>query len=203
MSKFSITLINVGWGDSIFLESESESGRRLFGLIDSNDSVNYRSSEIFIKRHFEILKIDYKKEKPNFEFVILSHAHNDHAKGLKTIMSSFGTKYFLYPKSAKLGPHAGLLRFANRSKNVKHHECLDTRKVMNNFGDVKIEILWPTHDLLDTNENNNSIVLKLTHGSNIFLLTGDAEEKVWHQIGSQIPKDTSFFKVPHLSLIHI
>lgn len=197
MSTFSITLINVGWGDSIFLESKLDDGNSFYGLIDSNDSVNFRSSQIFIKRHFEILRHDYKSSKPNFDFVMLSHAHNDHAKGLKTLMAAFGTKKFYYPKSAQLGPHAGLLRFANRSSNVIDHECLDTRKIFPTFGDVQIEILWPHHDQMDNNENNNSIVLKLTHGTNIFLLTGDAEELVWHQIGNQIPAQTTFFKVPH------
>ena len=32
--------------------------------------------------------------KPIFDFVMLSHAHADHAQGLKSLMRSFGTKNF-------------------------------------------------------------------------------------------------------------
>lgn len=194
---FQITLIDVGWGDSIFLEHVDNANNRRFALIDSNDTENYRSTEIFLKRYFEIAGIDYLNHKPIFEFVMLSHAHNDHAKGLKRLMAYFGTRNFFYPKSNNWGSHAGLLNFANRSSNVEHHESVDTNKIMDKFGDVSIEVLWPPHDLFHKNENNNSIVLLCTHGSNKLILTGDAEEEVWHQIANRIPDDTGFFKIPH------
>ena len=43
MSELKATLIDVGWGDSIFLETDDGSGNRLYALIDSNDTSTLRS----------------------------------------------------------------------------------------------------------------------------------------------------------------
>ncbi|QLG44855.1 ComEC/Rec2 family competence protein [Costertonia aggregata] len=203
MSTLKITVIDVGWGDSIFLEFVNDQDDSVYGLIDSNDTVQYQSSFIYLKRFFERKNIKLPEDKPLFEFIMLSHAHADHAQGLKKIMREFGTKNFYYPKSLEWKSFAQLIGYANRSKNVIHHQAIDNTKQMNNFGDIPINILWPNFDTISTsNENNNSIVLVLKHGSNSFLLTGDAEGEVWEQIGHQIPSDTKYFKVPHHGSAH-
>ena len=97
MSRFSVTLIDVGWGDSVLLAWEDAADSR-FALIDSNDSTNLKSSYVYLKRFFEKQHID-TSSKPVFEFVILSHAHADHGQGLKRLMREFGTRYFWSPKS--------------------------------------------------------------------------------------------------------
>jgi beta-lactamase superfamily II metal-dependent hydrolase len=78
-----------------------------------------------------------------------------------------------------------------------HHQSIDVTKTLPMFGDVSMQVLWPTRDLLPDNENNNSVVLALTLDSVCFVLTGDAEAEVWSQIATQIPHNTKFFKVPH------
>ena len=61
-----------------------------------------------------------------------------------------------------------------------------------------MEVLWPEPGVLDKNENNNSVVLTITHGQVSFVLTGDAEaDGVWTRIASKLPKTTKFFKIPH------
>ena len=50
MGKLNITLIDVGWGDSIFIEHEDDAGNHYYGLIDSNDSKEIKSTRIFIER---------------------------------------------------------------------------------------------------------------------------------------------------------
>ena len=39
MSKLNVTIIDVGWGDSIFLESTDGNGDPIYALVDSNDEV--------------------------------------------------------------------------------------------------------------------------------------------------------------------
>ncbi len=99
MSKLTITLIDVGWGDSIFLESEDSKKNSYFGLIDSNDTTTLRSSFIFLEKHFERMHPAQLSKEHVFDFIILSHSHLDHGQGLKAIMRSFGTANFWYPKS--------------------------------------------------------------------------------------------------------
>ena len=139
--------------------------------------------------------------------VFLSHWHEDHLSGLERLIRKFGTNFLFYPKTVKSGSMALMTDFADKeAKRVSNnymmsHQSIDTSKIIdddNFFGDVKIEILWPRRDFLDKkNENNNSIVLKMTLDNVHFILTGDADEKVWNNISRDLPSDTKFFKVPH------
>lgn len=198
MSKLTVTIIDVGWGDSIFIESQNNQGQSFYGLIDSNDTTYLRSSFIFLKRHFEKRKIRIPEDKPVFDFIMLSHAHSDHGQGLKAIMKEFGTKNFFYPKSLVWSGLSTLINYCNRSSNVVHHESVNSTKIFNNLGEVNMQSLWPDYnEPIASNENNNSIVLKLQLGNVSFLLTGDAEKEVWKKISDRIPNDLRFFKVPH------
>lgn len=198
MPRLAVTLIDVGWGDSLLLESETAAGGLHYALIDSNDTTTLRSSYIFLRRHFEKKGVQIPADKPVFDFVLLTHAHTDHGQGLKPLMKYFGTRRFWYPKSIEWGGLATLLNFANRSPNVVSHQALDRTKQLPALGDVAMRILWPPRNRLDPrNENNNSVILDLRLGDVSFLLTGDAEEPVWHEIASQIPPTTRFFKMPH------
>lgn len=200
MSMLRVTLIDVGWGDSILIESTTTAGQSSYGLIDCNDTTSLQSSFIFLKRFFEKKKIDIKTSKPLFDFVVLSHAHTDHGQGLKNIMKHFGTKYFWYSKSDSAGLLSTLTAFADKPGNddVAHHEALNSTKILPDMGDVKLSVMWPHYNSIpDDNENNNSVVLLLTLDQASFVLTGDAEGKVWDQIATDIPNDVQFFKVPH------
>jgi competence protein ComEC len=198
MPNLCVTLIDVGWGDSILIEYKDDHNKPILGLIDSNDTTYLQSSYIFLKKYFERNGIDISSNKPNFEFVILSHAHTDHGQGLKSLMRYFGTKAFYYPKSINWSSLAYLIEYSNRSSNVGHHQSIDDTKILPNFGNVSLNILWPLYNQIDSNnENNNSIVLCLRLGDVTFVLTGDAEEDVWNAIANQIPTTTKVFKIPH------
>ena len=195
MSSLKIILINVGWGDSILLETTDDNGQETYAMIDSNDSSNYKSSLIFLRRYFQRKFNTSTINKPLFDWVMLTHAHMDHGEGLKEIIRTFGTNRFYYSKSVLNSNLAHLQEYANRTGIA--HQAIDNNRVFPNFGDVQIEVLWPNEDEISDNENNNSIVLALKLHQQTCMLTGDAEEEVWNVIKNQIPNDTVFFKVPH------
>jgi beta-lactamase superfamily II metal-dependent hydrolase len=113
-------------------------------------------------------------------------------------MNDYGTNQFWYPKTINQALFfTDLLRYAQKSPQVVHHQAIDITKTLPNFGDVSMDILWPPYNLLSSNENNNSVVLMLTLGNVAIILTGDAEADVWTQIASKIPTGTVLFKVPH------
>ena len=193
-----MTLIDVGWGDSILIEYEDGQLGSHYALIDSNDTDTLRSSYIFVKRYFERKGMNIDDRKPIFSFVLLTHAHADHGQGLKAILRAFGARQFWYPKSLDWSTMADLIRFSNLSPSVEHHQSIDDTKILPPLGDVSLEVMWPPHGEIDQrSENNNSVVVSLRHGQVSFILTGDAEEKVWKRIADRIPPDTHFFKVPH------
>jgi len=195
MSQLKIILIDVAWGDSIFLEAIDSNGKEHYALIDSNDTSNCKSSLIFLKRYFQRKFNTSNITKPIFDWVMLSHAHLDHGEGLKEIMRFFGTTRFYYPKSILNSSLAHLQNYAN-SAGISH-QAIDNNRVFSDFGDVQIDVLWPNEDGISDNENNNSIVLALKLHNMACMLTGDAEDDVWDVIKTQIPNNTVFFKIPH------
>jgi len=201
MARLQVTLIDVGWGDSILIESVDDGGQRKCALVDCNDYETERSALIFVKRFFDRAFIDFEAEPHNFEWVLLTHGHADHARGMKRMLSTFGTNHFWYPKSVPSTTYGSLLTFANRSSRVRHHQAIDATKVLNpsiDFGRTSLDVLWPDHDQIDaSNENNNSVVLALTLGQVTFVLTGDAEAENWTMIAQRLPSTVRVFQVPH------
>lgn len=192
-------MIDVGWGDSILLESEQGDGNCAYALIDSNDTTTSRSTYIFLKRFFEKKRQIVPSESPIFDWVLLTHAHADHGQGLQRILKDFGTSRFWYSRSLNRPAFAGaLLRYAARSSRVGQDDALDSSALLPSFGAASLQVIWPHPGVLSQNENDNSIVLVITFGNVSFVLTGDAEaEGTWQKIAGHIPSSTRFFKVPH------
>ncbi|MDX1600975.1 MAG: hypothetical protein R3191_05625, partial [Anaerolineales bacterium] len=204
MARLAVTLIDVGWGDSILIESDTDAGDSHFALVDCNDTSISRSSYLYVKRHLERRGIDPDREAKLFDFVALSHGHADHGSGIQAMMSEFGTEWFWYPKSVEFGGFAKLLSYANRyPQKVSRHQAVDSSKVLPDFGDVGLQALWPPHvpgGAFDpSNENNNSIVLALTLGEVSFLLTGDCEASNWPSFVGDLSdlQGLTVFQVPH------
>jgi beta-lactamase superfamily II metal-dependent hydrolase len=201
ISLLRATLIDVGWGDCILLESVDRSSKSHYALIDSNDTATVRSSYIFLKRFFERRKIPTASDQRIFDWVLLTHAHADHGEGLKRILRHFGADRFWHPEpAAPPAFYVDLVRYASRPQTTKVGQCdvIHSKRILPSFGDASMEVLWPPPGLRPQNENNNSVVLAVTLNKKSFVLTGDAEaEGVWSQISKQIPKTTCFFKVPH------
>ena len=201
MAELSVTLIDVGWGDSILVDSVDDGGDRRYGLIDCNDYERQRTAMAFVKRYFERQGHDWKNTKHNFEWILLTHGHADHARGLKEMMKTFGTKHFWYPKSVASTTYGVLLDYANRSNMVVHHQAVDESKVLGPPQVVfpaDLEILWPNWNQIDTeNENNNSVVLSIGLGDRSFVLSGDAEAENWPHIVGRLPETPTYIQVPH------
>ena len=203
MSCLTITIIDVGWGDSILIESKDNANNSLYGLVDCNDKTTLRSSYIYIKRFLERQRVNLKNQ-PIFNFMLLTHGHADHGDGMQTMMRDFGTDWFWYPKSVATGSFAKIIQYANsHPQQVSRHQAIDNSKVLPNLGDVQLKVLWtpynPAGPYDSSNENNNSIVLALTLGNASFLLTGDCEAENWPLIVGNLPAipGLKVFKVPH------
>lgn len=198
MSSLTITVIDVGWGDSILIEAE-ENGNSYFGLIDSNDTTYELSSYLFLKRFFERRGIDTKGA-PIFEFVLLTHGHADHASGLPLIIRKFGAKRFLYSRGSVHPILAQILRYQARpGSRLRHTQAIDDTTDLSKlrFGSVRFDVLWPPKGLSDNDQNNHSVVLAATLGKVTFVLTGDATADVWPHIVQHLPPTVQIFQVPH------
>jgi beta-lactamase superfamily II metal-dependent hydrolase len=202
MNYLNVTLIDVGWGDSILIEASDPNPaapRPRFALIDSNDNADrsYWPTWNFLRKHFGIREKEFKVTKPFFDFVMLTHDHSDHGTGLKRIMQEYGTLNFWYPKVKEDESVivASLHAYVNYAGIV--HQAVDSNYIPGCLGDVDMDFLWPPPDTIDSDPNNNSIVLTLSLNGKTIVLTGDAEGKVWQKIVDQIHPGTCAFKVPH------
>jgi beta-lactamase superfamily II metal-dependent hydrolase len=201
--RLSVTFMEVGWGDSILIESEDSNGRCRYALIDSNDTLHQPSSLLFLKRFFERKNVAFQRPAPRvFQFVLLTHAHADHAAGLPRLLRHFGADDLLYSASSPPSDPllAQMVRYANRpgarlgaTSPVHYGSPLGHIP----FGPVTLEVLWPDPGFNDADENNHSVVLALTLKKVSFILTGDATADVWPRIIPRLPSGTEVFQVPH------
>jgi beta-lactamase superfamily II metal-dependent hydrolase len=207
MKTLSVTIIDVGSGDSIFLEAEGVSGAKSYALVDSNDEVNWRSTETFLLRYLRTHSVPFGAPGRLFTFVLLTHAHSDHMCGLKRLLQVFGTESFYYPESAPSAEFAAIMRYVQRAcaagSRVGRHQAVNIQTQLPALQDTALQILWPPPTALGVpydmaNPNNNSVVLGMTLDKVKLVLTGDCEADNWPQIIPSIRKaGLRFFKVPH------
>ena len=200
--RLSITFIDVGWGDSILVESEDAQGTSYYGLVDSNDTVHQPSSLLFLKRFFERKGVPFKRPARVFRFVLLTHTHADHAAGLPRLLRQFGADDFLYSASSSPSDPllAQIVRYASRpSARLGATSPVNYGTVLSHipFGSVKLDVLWPDVGFFDADENNHSVVLALTLNKVSFVLTADATADIWPNIVSRLAAGVQVFQVPH------
>lgn len=127
-----------------------------------------------------------------FDYVIGTHAHEDHIGGLDDIINNFDIKTFYMPDVSQTTYTFESILDALERKNI----YFETPKEDNSykFGNSSFTVLSVGTDSTDL--NNTSIVLKLTYGNNSFLFTGDATSSVERKI---LDKDISadVLKVGH------
>lgn len=152
-----IDYIDVGQGDSILIRQGDAAM-----LIDGGTSECKDTLLSFLQSE----GID------RFEYIIGTHAHEDHIGSLDDVANAYDFDTFLFPKSTTTTKNFENLVLAVQSKGKK----FTTPEVGKTYelGDAVFQILAPNSESYSS-LNNYSIVVKLTYGQNTFLFTGDAE----------------------------
>ena len=163
-----VYVFNVGQADSILVMNSGETM-----LIDAG---NNSDGKLIVEQleKMNITEIDY---------LVGTHAHEDHIGGLDNIINNFDVeKFFMPKKSTTTKTYEDVLVAAQDS---------DLKITAPSIGDVfylggaKCEIMNIDNNAEDLNET--SIVIELTYGDKKFLFTGDTEttkeqERSWNDI---------------------
>jgi competence protein ComEC len=155
-----------------------------------------------------------KKDRINkIDKLFISHAHRDHYGGLIDLLNSsivVREIYFNIPDKEACNQerpwgcdydHVMNLRRFIKNKGIKL-KSMQTGDVYKPMADAKLQVLFVQNgahpDIGKTDINDTSAVMKLTHGQQSVLFTGDLNWKVGEYLtGSSLDLKADILKVPH------
>jgi beta-lactamase superfamily II metal-dependent hydrolase len=179
--EIQVHFIDVGQADAIFIDAGDNDI-----LIDAGN----RADGDMVVNYLKSLHTD------DLEMIIATHPHEDHIGGMVDVINNFDVDLILKPGISSL-----------ETKTSKDFELIIDEKNIDTeipsfeqqyiFGDVVITIL-STQDNQYTETNDFSIVCRVDYGDTSFLMTGDAESPVEHDLtDSQTNLKVDVLKVGH------
>lgn len=157
--KLQIWFLDVGQADSILIQNGDANM-----LIDAGNNEDGKK----LVSYFQSLGIE------SFQYVIGTHAHEDHIGGMDDIIDNFDIDTFYMPDAITTTATFESVLDSLEAKNI----AFQTPSIDSIFklGNATIDVLYVGTD--DSDLNNTSIVLKLTYGNTSMLFMGDAEKEV-------------------------
>lgn len=168
-----VTFLDIGQGDAIFIQLPEKKNI----LIDAGPGPNKKST--WDPSRKKLLPFLRSKGINKIDYVILSHFHDDHYGGLKTVFEHIPhIEYFLYPAytSAEALEFERLYNSFTKTAKYSQPICVDQPLQLNTQS--RLVIYGPpcnSNYLSQVGENDRSIILKLSHGNISLLFTGDLE----------------------------
>jgi competence protein ComEC len=162
--RLTVTVLDVGQGDAILIETPS--GQRL--LVDGGPSGG---------RLLQALGRELPASARDFDLLVLTHGQDDHVTGLVTVLERFQVDGVLMSgvpgeTAAFRAWRDGLARSRIPVQEAVAGEWADLG------GGVRLEVLGPPPGGVHGGDdvlNDSSVVLRLVYGDVSFLLTGDIE----------------------------
>ena len=166
-SKFEVHFIDVGQADAALVFSDDETM-----LIDGGNPQDSSLIAAYLK-NYNISHLNY---------VVCSHAHDDHVGGLPGALSVATVDVVYAPKTENdiKAYQSFKSKVAAQDLSITNPSPGDTFK----FGNSTVLFLGPVHENV-SDLNDTSIVMKITYGDTSFLFTGDAERDEEQSILSQ------------------
>lgn len=159
-----ISFLDVGNGDAAMLRTPEND----VILIDGGEASNYETAILPALSEAGRIKVDS---------AVVSHFHSDHAGGIQKLIDNGLARTLYMPDVNDDDIKSDLIN--NSKKNNIHYEYLSRNdKLEAKDKNLKIDVLFPDTDLFfndANNENNDSLVLRVSYFDTVFLFTGDLE----------------------------
>ncbi len=127
----------------------------------------------------------------NIEVVVLTHAHDDHLRGLLMVLENYSVDSIWYSPSCTDTSSYKFMLEEYAEKLVK----VDTLTKLK-YGKILMSVIYPVEAKCEENINNESVVLDVEVGGKRILLTGDAEKEVEEKISDDVG-DVDILKAGH------
>ena len=180
-----VTMINVGQGDSILIYSKNHAILMDAGEYSAADEV------IAAIRQAGIKKLDA---------VILTHPHADHYGGIRSVLGAFPTAEFItcaLPEE-QIPTTTAYEKLLNRLAAEKIPGRYAAVGMSWELDGATLTVLGPAEGKTYENLNNLSVITRLDYGKSSFLFTGDAEELAENDLLTSDAKlDADVLKVGH------
>jgi competence protein ComEC len=174
-----IHFIDVGQGESILIESPE-------GKIVLIDGGNQDGMALAYLEKLGVKKID---------LIIATHPHSDHIGGLIEILNSIPASKVI--TNGQLNTSSSYEQFLDAILNSKAFYKEVAQGDTISEGDLVFSVLNPKTIMVDE-ENENSIVLRLSFGKISFLFMGDAGETVeYRTLMEELPISSTILKLGH------
>ncbi|MBQ9083479.1 MAG: MBL fold metallo-hydrolase [Clostridia bacterium] len=166
--NLNVYYLDVGQADSIYVELPN--GQNM--LIDAGNNADGTPIVKYLRNTLRVKRIDY---------VIGTHAHEDHIGGLDTVIKNFTIGSIIMPylpdKSVPTTKTYEDVLDAIVDKNLTATAAYGGQLLLNDTErQLKIEILSPVKDKYYEEMNDYSIVMRITYKNRSFMFTGDAEK---------------------------
>lgn len=161
-NDLSVYFLNIGQGDSIFIQTPNGTQVLVDGGPDSSVIRELSSVMPFYDR--------------SIDMVIMTHPDSDHVGGLGSVLDRYSVDTILEP-----GVQSSTTAYTSFEKKIK----TGTKKIFARRGmsfvldkDIHLDILFPDRDNFGWETNTASIVSRLVFASSSVLLTGDSPTKI-------------------------
>jgi len=184
--RLHVYFLDVGQGDAILVQTPD--GRQI--LIDGGPNPTALLSELSAVLPFWDRSLD---------LVVLTHPDGDHLTGLLAVLDRYQVGRVLDTSQTDAAPLAAAWRERLTKGNIPRTIALRGMRIP--LGDVMLTVLHPGSKPLTgtaSDENNNSIVLRIDYGPTSLLLTGDAEsEAEADMLKAGLPLQADLLKIGH------
>ena len=161
VGELEVIFFDVGKADSIVLRSEESTV-----IIDCGERGDGKEIVAYLEEN-DISSVDY---------LIITHYDKDHVGGAAKVINKLDVKNILAPDYEEISDEMEKYQKALDAKNLTPQ--LLTSDISFRLGDADYTVLAPKKDFYgEDNDNDFSLVTKVTHGKNVLLFTGDAMEE--------------------------
>jgi len=178
-----VTFISVGQGDASLIEFPH-------GAVMLIDGGGFRGGDFDTGKGIVAPLLRYKKIK-RLDYMVLSHAQQDHMGGLPYVAANFPVGAFWWNGLGDLGTLGEALTKGGVPRIILGRE----RKTFLIDG-VKVDVL-PLVPGVAADLNDRSLVVRLTYGARSFLFTGDIEAPAEAYISTLKDIAADVLKAPH------